>query len=310
MKIVVWIESSYAISNWYRELKSGLLAALNNKRLKADFIILDEPDASVDSDAIIILAGETFEWHDRMLTFTNANHILSCVTACEYPMHSDITVLTDYSQVTYSSLQYLFGAGKRRIALFGINPSSPHDYGRLVTYRKAAGELGLKYDESCVFYTEGNISRCVSELQERIYDFDAILATNDLYAFFAMVGAQQKGLSVPRDIYVMGAGNTMLSKLANPPITSASIDLFSVGYHTVGAIQMVTSNNNSMIELNIKNQVSYFARESTEGKPFLEQYRHHKNIPAEFSGRRTMGEAITSFTDESFMKLVNFELLF
>lgn len=309
MKIVVWVESHYAISNWYHELESGLLAALNSKRLKADFFILDDPDLTVDRDAVIVLAGETFEWYNRMLTFTNANHIFSCVTACEYPMHSDITILTDYSQIAYNFLQYLVDAGKRRIALFGINPSSPHDYARLITYRKAIRELGLHYSEDDVFFTTGNISQCVSAFVERIHDYDAVLGANDLYAFFAMIGAQQKGLRIPEDLYVIGSGNTMISKLAKPPITSSTINLYSVGYHTISAIQII-ANNASMIELNIKNEVQYFARESTACRPFSEKYKHHANMPTNIRSGDSKESAITSFDDELFMNIVNFELLF
>lgn len=309
MKIVVWVESHYAISNWYHDLESGLLAALNNKRLKADFHILDDPDPTVDRDAVIVLAGETFEWYNRMLTFTNANHIFSCVTACEYPMHSDITILTDYSQIAYKFLQYLVDAGKRRIALFGINPSSPHDYARLITYRKAIRELGLNYNEDDVFFTTGNISQCVAAFQERVHDYDAVLGANDLYAFFAMIGAQQKGVRIPEDLYVIGSGNTMISKLAKPPITSSTINLYSVGYHTISAIQII-ANNASMIELNIKNEVRYFARESTACRPFSEEYKHHANIPTAIRSSDSKESAITSFNDELFMNVVNFELLF
>ena len=110
-----------------------------------------------------------------MLSFTNSERITSCVTACEFPMHSDITVLTDYSKVTYNSILYLYDCGKRNIALFGINPSSPHDLARLNAYKRAVCDLGLEYSDDNVFFTTGNISECVGSFNERARGFDAVV---------------------------------------------------------------------------------------------------------------------------------------
>ena len=118
MKIAVWIEPKMFVSNWYHELENGLMAALSSKHLKASFQSLDYPDETIARTTILILVGETYEWYSRMLTFTNERQMTACVAGCEHPMHSAITVTSDYTQVAYNMIQYLYDAGKRKIAFF------------------------------------------------------------------------------------------------------------------------------------------------------------------------------------------------
>ena len=118
------------------------------------------------------------------------------------------------------------------------------------------------------------------------------------------------GIDIPKDLYVIGSCNTMISKLSKPPISTVSINLFSIGYHTVSAIQMITRNSESKIELNIKNQASYYPRESTENKPFSDENMHLEVFPYESVGTNSEKSSVTSFLDSSFMEVVKFEMLF
>lgn len=309
MNLKIWVEPLYSSSNWYLDLKRGLIAGLNHKHETAEFQVLDEPDTSIDSNSIVVLAGETFEWYNKMLTFTNEKHILSCVSACEYPMHSEITILTDYSQICYDSLQYLASTGRRKIAMFGINPSSPHDNARFEIYKQAIHDMNLDCTEDDIYFTSGSISECVEAFKQNVHKYNAVLGTNDLYAIALMNGVKEIGVRIPEDLYVMGSGNTALSKLSYPPLSSATIDLYNIGYLTINAIQLLTNMDNGLIELNLKNKVEYFIRESTDCKPFSNKYKHHSNISSEADTKPHSKKGITSFDDSDFMELVNLEIL-
>jgi len=308
MKIMVWVEPKMSVSNWYHNLEDGLIAGLNAKRLKASFVTLDEPADVSGKDCVIILAGETYEWYSRMLTFTADNQITSCVVACEHPMYSDITVTSDYSQVAYNMIQYLFDAGKRRIALFGVNPSSPHDNLRLKVFCQAIKDMGLDCTEDDIYFTGGDVSKCMEKFRDKIYSYDAVLGANDLYAFFAMTEAKHAGMRIPEDMYVAGFGNTMIAEVSKPPITSATINMYNIGYQAINAIHLLTSNDN-LIELSIKNNVTYYARESTECRPFSDKYKHHSNAQSQLSSMFATGKAITSYDDDQLMNVINYEML-
>ena len=304
MTIVVWVEPKMYISNWYHELEMGILAALTAKHMKAKIVASDVPDQTIDDQTVVILAGETYEWYNRMLKFTNNRQITSCVVGCEHPMHSSITVTSDYAQVTYQMIQYLHDVGKSRIAFFGVNPSSPHDNIRLETYRQAVSDMSLACGEKDIYFTNGDIKECVSRFRKGILNYDAVLGANDLYAFFALMTARQAGLQVPSDLFIAGFGNTTLSAVSKPPITSATINLFNIGYQAISAISLM-HNNNSLIQLIIKSDDVYYARESTACIPFSSKYRYHPNMPT--ASWENENRQISSFADPVFMDVVNYE---
>lgn len=308
MQIAVWVEPKMFESNWYHEMENGLLAALSSKHLKATFRSLDVPDETATEGCVLVLVGETYEWYCRMLSFTNERQITACVAGCEHPMHSAITVTSDYTQVAYNMIQYLYDAGKRRIAFFGVNPSSPHDNMRLEAYYQAIRNMDIACTEQDIYYTKGDIRQCVSMFQQQIRTYDAVLGANDLYAFFALMTARDVGLCVPEDLYIAGFGNTMISAISKPPITTATVNLYNIGYQVVAVIQML-SNNDSLIQLDIKSDDVYFARESTESRPFSEKYRHRPNQPT-VPNHLCENGPVTSFNDENFMDVVCYESLF
>lgn len=308
MNILIWVEPKMSTSNWYHGLEEGIIAGLNARRLKAQFVSIEKPEDVPEKDTVIILAGETYEWYNRMLTFTADNQIMSCVVGCEFPMYSDITVTSDYAQVAYNMVQYLYDAGRHRIAMFGVNPSSPHDNLRLKIFLQAVKDLGLESSEEDIYFTSGDIAECANNFCKNIHKYNAILGANDLYAFFAMIEAKKAGIRIPEELYIAGFGNTMISRVAKPPITSATINMYDIGYQAISAIHLLTTNDN-LLELSIKNNDTYFARESTECRPFSNKYKRHSNTQSHLSSMFATGKTISSFEDEKFMNVINYEIL-
>ena len=308
MNITIWVEPKMYLSNWYHELENGFYAALNAKHLKASITPLPHPDLTVKENTVIVLVGETYEWYNEMLTFTNQRQLTACVCACEHPMHSAITVTSDYTQVAYNMMQYLYDAGKKSIAFFGVNPSSPHDNMRLESYRQAVHDFHLHCNETDIYYTKGDINQCASAFRSQIGKYDAVLCTNDLYAFFALTTAKKAGFRIPEDLFIAGFGNTMISSISKPTITTATVNLYNIGYQTIAAIQLM-NNNNSLIQLDIKSDDVYLARESTANIPFSEKYRHHSNVPTSIHQLDGSKNPVTSFNDNTFMDVVCYEAL-
>ena len=86
------------------------------------------------------------------------------------------------------------------------------------------------------------------------------------------------------------------------------MNLYNIGYQTISAIQMM-SNNNSLIQLDIKSDDVYYARQSTENRPFSEKYKHRPNQPTVVHSLLPDNQPVTSFDDEAFMDVVCYESL-
>jgi len=110
------------------------------------FVITDTlPPLENDLPSVVLLVGETSGWIYRMLDHARKNDLKVC-TASSNPLR----YVVDVSSVTLDRekdmeliVHYFHHAGRSKIALWGINPSSPADHKRLSGYLKATRDLGL-----------------------------------------------------------------------------------------------------------------------------------------------------------------------
>ena len=130
------------------------------------------------------------------------------------------------SEAAQAATQYLLSLGHTRIALIGAhkNEASGTARLRLRGYRSAIEAAGIKYDEDLIGYTtpwfRSNGSDVMNELLNRNKDFSAVFALNDLLAFGAMRALQEKGISIPGEISVMGFDNVDEDAYSLPSMTS------------------------------------------------------------------------------------------
>ncbi|MCL2594224.1 MAG: LacI family transcriptional regulator [Promicromonosporaceae bacterium] len=119
-----------------------------------------------------------------------------------------------------AATEYLLGKGYRRIASITGPPASPGGLYRYQGYREALGEA---YDERLVVagdYARSTGYRGMAELLDRGVEFDAVFAHNDLMASGAIELLDERGLSVPGDIAVMGFDDSDPSVRTKPALTT------------------------------------------------------------------------------------------
>ena len=124
--------------------------------------------------------------------------------------------------------QYLLEKGYRRIACISgpSNVSSSQD--RLKGYQEALSEEGIPFDPALV--KEGNYTNesgvfCCNALFEEEKGFDAVFAFNDLMAYGVYQVLGERGLSIPKDVAVVGCDDLAFSSLISPRLTSIKPDL-------------------------------------------------------------------------------------
>ena len=129
-------------------------------------------------------------------------------------------------EAAQAATEYLIGLGHRRIAVIGAHKGEIIGSAglRLTGYKKALKKAGIKFDEKLVGYTRpwfrSNGAEVMTELLSRTRDFTAVFALNDLLAFGAMRALQEQGISIPRDVSVMGFDNLEEAKYSIPSLSS------------------------------------------------------------------------------------------
>ena len=133
----------------------------------------------------------------------------------------------DDEQGTYNITNYLIKQGHKKIAFLSDNMTGV-DLARLNGYQKALADAGLKYKPDNFLKirpkTE-DIDESLEEICKRSKDFTAIVCVSDLYAVTLMAALEDRGISVPDDISIVGFDDNMLGKYHRPALTTVHQDI-------------------------------------------------------------------------------------
>ena len=161
----------------------------------------------------------------------------------------DITTLTmDFKSAVYDALDYLIELGHTKIAYLG-GKEFVGNQELFIEERKQAfvsymNNHGL--DGSCI-YEDAFSTASGYQMMQKILESDnlptAIFAASDAIAFGAMRAIQEKGLSIPDDISIIGFNDTEMSSYTTPALTTISAPAYDMGQHGANLIYAATNLN-------------------------------------------------------------------
>lgn len=134
------------------------------------------------------------------------------------------------------AVEYLIGLGHRRIAhITGpLGRSTAED--RRAGYIDALKDAGIKPDpdlEVSGDYSRESGVQAVEELLDRTTDFTAVFGGNDLMAIGALAAFQNTGMSVPKNVSVIGFDDMPLAQDVTTPLSTVRLPLDAAGRHSV-----------------------------------------------------------------------------
>lgn len=300
MSLHVWVEPHFSLTPWYIDFQNGLKNALSSKRIRAKTDILEVPVLIDEGESMVVLVGETYGWYNAMLQYLDKCDVQVCVVSCEIPETRGAScITTDHSHDMANLIHFMCDAGRSRIAFFGFNPSSPHDRQRIDGFHYIHRPEGFFSDQSDIYYTNGNVSECSERLMCNIRRYNAIIAGNDLYAIYLMRQLKENGIDIPEDVFLASFGNTSLSGISKPTLSSMSVNLYQVGQMAVNAYTTWIKNP-SVSKYVYLLESTFYSRETTANLPM--RHGHRKYYSLEEASRD-----ITSYSDDSLLKLVRLE---
>lgn len=139
-----------------------------------------------------------------------------------------------------AATRHLIQLGHRRIGVIGGPPALLCSRARIDGYRAALDSAGLPYDPGLVrdgtFHHAGGYEAGV-ELLDLPDRPTAVFAGSDEQAFGVIEAARVAGLSVPRDLSVVGFDDLPISRWASPPLTTVRQPLAEMGRVGVQLLQ-------------------------------------------------------------------------
>ncbi|MGX9292091.1 catabolite control protein A [Bacillus sp. A015] len=143
------------------------------------------------------------------------------------------SVNINYEQAIYDSVQLLIDKGHKRIAFVSGPMSEPiNSVRKLAGYKRALEEAGIAFDD--VLVAEGDYSydsgiEALANLLEQSDKPTAVIAATDEMALGVIHGAQDRGVSIPEDLEVIGFDNTRLSLMVRPQLTTVVQPTYDIG---------------------------------------------------------------------------------
>lgn len=149
----------------------------------------------------------------------------------------------DEFRIAYDATKRLIDAGCERIAYIGCLEPLIAQAGRLEGYRRALEDAGRAFDESLVanVLNNGPALKAVSDLFDRAHP-DGAFCFNDARAWYVYECAARRGLTIGRDVSVVGVDNhRVFAETLAPRLTTVELPHYEMGYWA--AVKLV-----SMIE--------------------------------------------------------------
>lgn len=146
-----------------------------------------------------------------------------------YPMRSKYDLVgIDNRRTAYCAAEHLFNAGARRIAFLGVPFSASTVDARIAGYREALLALGQPCDEDLVFRRDPNDEEQIRSILDQ-HRPDAFLCANDLTAAKLMQTLMKLGVSIPKEIRIVGIDDVKYASLLPIPLTTMHQPCLDIG---------------------------------------------------------------------------------
>lgn len=176
-------------------------------------------------DGIVLLGNIC---NNRYLFFLQQQNI-PLIMIGDYIKDSGILCITaDNSKGAFKAVKYLLKMGHKNIGFIGATSRYSFDEERLEGYRSALNEYNIKFDKDLIQEGEDlsveNGYEAMKKLLKGPLVPTAVFAACDIMAIRAIRAIKDEGLSVPKDISVVGFDDIEIAKYYTPPLTTVRID--------------------------------------------------------------------------------------
>ncbi len=142
-------------------------------------------------------------------------------------------VTSDNSGAGRNGTRYLLSLGYRRILLFSFSQNHAPARDRLNGYHDALKEAGIETDDSlvCIAGTPdyGDAIEKLASVLNRMRKPEAIFACSDVLTQVSLAECRRAGLSLPKDIAILGFDDSPWGAFVDPPLTVMTQDTRGMG---------------------------------------------------------------------------------
>lgn len=141
-------------------------------------------------------------------------------------------VCIDNRQMVKELVHLLADLGHKEIGFINVRSGQQDMKCRFEGYQDGMKSLGLKIKEEYILYGDFSLNSghdCVSEMLKGKKHCTALICGNDNMAVGAVKAIQEKNLTVPGDISVIGIDNTIAARACSPSLETVQFEMGQMG---------------------------------------------------------------------------------
>lgn len=186
-------------------------------------------------DGIIVLTGKLSDSSLLQL----AQSIPVVVTGRQLSGDNIFSIDFDNAEGAAQAVRHLKELGHHEVAFLSGPLDHPDAKQRLQGYKKEIKRLKMLTDKDLIIesdFLESGGYRAVNSLLAKKREFTAIIAANDQMAYGARLALHKAGLSVPKDVSLIGFDDLPHSAFSLPPLTSVRQSVYEIGVSSAKAM--------------------------------------------------------------------------
>ncbi len=280
MQVKIFIQKNTKEDFWNRQAQKALAAEILRKRYTAVYLeALNAEELDLDTywqagePRVLLYLGYSKLGTPKNLTYLikHGIHPILINNGLANFSGSCSRVFINYRDAVEKALSYLTTNGRERIALYGINPSSPTD--KIMESCFADHRLATGKDPARdIYYNYAAITNCYAQFLPHARAYDAVLCANDIVAVTLMGSLRSEGIRIPEDTFLLSCGvATLLAEQAAVPITTVSVDHDAIAKQAITAYTLLQKHTGEMT-LTLRTAPQFRIRASTAFAPMPDTF--------------------------------------
>ncbi|WP_084618099.1 LacI family DNA-binding transcriptional regulator [Jonesia quinghaiensis] len=146
------------------------------------------------------------------------------------------SVHADDAAAMTTVFNHLAQRGHRKIAHICGPTTYDHTLARQTALAALAAAQGVRVDTFEGDYSDTSGEHLTEQALRAVPPPTAIIYDNDVMAVAGLHAARSAGLRVPHDVAIVAWDDSPLCRLTEPPLTTATLDIFAMGQHAAASL--------------------------------------------------------------------------
>ncbi|WP_028783813.1 LacI family DNA-binding transcriptional regulator [Thalassobacillus devorans] len=246
--IVMKKSSSHSFDNpFFAELLRGISASCHKHDYSINITTGDSEEA-IFRDVIKMVQGKRVDGvivlyskeDDQVVPYLRERDFPFVMIGKPPADSNDITYVdNDNVEAAKEVAEFLIRLGHNRIGYIGGDSHFEVTTARLAGFRQAIAAHDIELPEDLfknIQFDSGDAKKIVSELLEVEHPPTALIVTDDFNALAVMLALHEKNVRIPEEMSIISFNNTIISRLANPPLTTVDTQSYQLGYESADCL--------------------------------------------------------------------------